>query len=189
MQPHMIVVLRPAKQLEEFHRARRPSGDITRELLQHRRRPLATTVAERIGDARALADDTSGIDREQTTHPHQIADVRHYPFVAGLDEPVLVQTGDILLDNCCLLGYNRDHRLQWLPLLRITYAIDRRQQVVEVVGGYTHCSSSVKRMPSGLTVNSCAALTSLSVQVAIEEPRRWRSVPPSGVMGIVESAM
>ena len=36
---------------------------------------------------------------------HQVADVGHHPVVAGLDEPVVVEPGDVLLEDVDLLPH------------------------------------------------------------------------------------
>jgi hypothetical protein len=53
---YVVDVLRPAEELEELDRLRRPAGDVVGELLDHRRRALAPPVGDRVGDEPALGD-------------------------------------------------------------------------------------------------------------------------------------
>ena len=88
----MVHVLRRRQPREELDRARRPAGGVARELLQHDRGALAAAVGDRVGHIRARAD-PGRLDRPDRAHAEQVADIGHDPFVAGLDEPVVVEAG------------------------------------------------------------------------------------------------
>ena len=63
----------------------------------------------------------------------QVADVGHHPVLAGLDEPVLVELGDVVFDDVHLLGDHLQQGAQRIALLGVAQAVDGRQQVVEAV--------------------------------------------------------
>ena len=69
----------------------------------------------------------------------QVADVRHDPLLAGLDEPVVVEALDVGLEDPQLLLDDRQQRAQLLAALaRVARAVDGGQQPVEVVASGAH---------------------------------------------------
>ena len=63
----------------------------------------------------------------------EVADVGHRPVLAGLDKPVLVELGDVLLDDVYLLADDPQQRLERLTLLRVALAVDGREEFVQAV--------------------------------------------------------
>ena len=57
---------------------------------------------------------------------NQVADVRYHPILAGFNEPVLVQLGNVSFDDHYLPGNDTQQCLQYEVLFCITLAIDRR---------------------------------------------------------------
>ena len=64
----------------------------------------------------------------------QAADVGDHPVGAGLDEPVLVERGDVLLDDVHLLGDDAQEGLQRIALIGVAEPIDDGNQLVEAIG-------------------------------------------------------
>ena len=122
VEAHMVGVLRPAEPREIFHRMRRPARRVARHRLEHRHGALAAAVLQRVGDVGAGAVAAVGAERLQAAHADQIADIRHHPFVAGLDEQVLVHLRDIRFEHRTLFRQDRDHRLELVALLRVAQA-------------------------------------------------------------------
>ena len=95
--------------------------------------PLRAPVRDRVGDEAALAE-RRALDRQQPAHAEQVADVRHDPLLAGLDEPVVVEPLDVGLEDAQLLLDDRQQRAQLVAaLVRVAVAVDRGQQPVQVV--------------------------------------------------------
>ena len=135
--PDMVHPLGGGDHQEIFDHARRPAGDVARELLQHRGGSQAPPEADGVGDLGPGAGDARG-RAVQRPIADQAADVGRCPVGAGLDELVVVELLDVLLDDGRLLG---DHAQQ-LPkreaLLGVADAVDGRQQGVEALGGHPH---------------------------------------------------
>ena len=152
----MVHVLRGREALEELDRARRPAGDVARQLLEHDRGALAAPVGERVRHVGARAD-ASRRHRPDRPHAEQIADVRHDPFVAGLDEPVVVEDRDVLLDALELALDHAEQRAQRLALIGVAQAVDRREELVEALGHQeAHGAISSTTTPAGLISSSSA---------------------------------
>ncbi len=147
LRPEVLEVLRPAEQLEELDRVNGPAGDVPRELLEHRQRPLAAAVVDRLGDVgpradldrrpqvgpdqiredrcrRVLVADAPGVVQEVVRH--EIADVRDDPAPARLDEQVVPQTCDVALDDVDLARHDPEQRAQRETLVGVLLAMDRR---------------------------------------------------------------
>ena len=90
------------EQLEVLDGPRAPAGHVARELLEHRDGALGAPVRDRVGHEAALAERRT-LDRQQPAHAEQVADVRHDPLLAGLDEPVVVEPLDVGLEQVELL--------------------------------------------------------------------------------------
>ncbi len=135
-EPRVVEVLGRRQPLEELDGARGPAGHVARQLLQHRGGPLAPPVAEGVGNDRALAQRPQPVrDRQQPADIEEVAEVGDDPLVAGLDEPVVVEPGDVVLDQPQLVLDHGQQRPQRLPLCRVALAVDRGEQVVEAFGG------------------------------------------------------
>ncbi len=106
-----------------------------------------------MSDERAGAESSPG-DRLQAADTEQIADIRRYPFLARLDEPVLVEPFDIGVQGVELIFEDRHQRAERLALSAVTDAIHGGQQVVEAAGRRAHDCISVKVIPAGLTIRS-----------------------------------
>ena len=154
----MIEVLHPAEPAVELHRARRPAGRVAGQVFQQRQRALAPARVDRVGHvgARRQHAAEAGVAAPvlaqrgrlgQQAVTEQVADIRHHPVVAGLDEPVVVQPGDVLFEHIGLAGQHAQEVAQRPALLRIAHAIDHRQQVVQPIRAHSHgmasCSSKV----------------------------------------------
>src|ERR1022692_1455356 len=122
----MVQILSGCKELKKLNYPRRPTGDIERQLLQHRCSSLATTVVERVGNVGALGirPRASGVKRP---HTKQITNVRDHPLLAGLDEPVLIQAGDVRFEHVILVLNQSQQGAKWLSLSRITQTVEGGQ--------------------------------------------------------------
>ena len=160
--PQMVDVLGPAEQGVELHRPRRPAGDVVRQLLEQRKRALAPAKAERVRHLAPRNQDAveasplcrTGFQRGIARLLHraiadQVADVRHDPVFAGLDEPVLVELRDIVLDDIHLLADDPQQRAQRIVVLRIAHAVHDGQQFVQAVEGAAHDLISCRISVSG----------------------------------------
>ena len=122
---HVVHVLRRRQALEELDRARRPAGDVARQLLQHHRRALAAAVCDGVGDEGARAD-AGRRHRPDRPYAQQVAQVGHDPLVAGLDEPVVVEAADVGFDAFQLGLDDAQQRAQRLALVGVAQAVYRR---------------------------------------------------------------
>ena len=144
----VVQLLRAIEQLEELDRARRPAGDIARQVFEQRERAFATTVADEIGDfparhqhpVQCASIGTQRLRRRarrrRRTEAEQIGDIRHRPVVGGLDEPVVVQMRDIVFDHIHLFGDRAQQRLQRIAVFGVADAVDRRQIAVQAVDAW-----------------------------------------------------
>ena len=165
----MIEMLHPAEPAVELHRARRPAGGIAGQVFQQRQRALAPTRVDRVGDVgarRQHAAETAiaaavlaqrGRLRQQGV-TEQVADVRHHPVVAGLDEGVVVQPRDVLLQHVGLARQHTQEVAQRIALLRIAHAVDHRQQVVQAIRLRAHGAPSSSLRGHGIA--SCSSKVS-----------------------------
>ena len=123
----MVEVLVPDKQLEHRDRVALPARDVAREAAEHRQRALAPAPVDRVGDVGAAADAGHLVDRRVRD---EVADVRHDPFGARLDEEVVPQPVEVGAEQVDLL---RDE-LQAAPPARRSArrrGSGRRRQQVE----------------------------------------------------------
>ena len=134
LRAQVVEVLRGGEQLEELDHSRRPGADVARQLFQDRGRALAAPVGDGVRDVGAVADG-AGADREERPCREQIADVGHDPIGTGLDEPVLEEVFDVLLDIEYLVLDRAEQGAQGVALVRVPYAVDGGQQVVEAFPG------------------------------------------------------
>ena len=126
----MVDVLRGGRSLEELHRLASPAGDVARQLLEHGRRTLAPAVRQGVGDVASLAEGGLGASGHagQRAHAEQVGDVGHDPFVAGLDEPVVVQPADVVLDQLHFAVHQVQQRTQRVALGRVAQPVHRREK-------------------------------------------------------------
>src|SRR5678815_1478233 len=137
----VVDVLRPAEQLEELDRARGPAADLAGELLEQRERALAPARRDQVGDLAARDQDATdcaargrrwaGLGDRPVAD--QIADVRNDPVIGGLDEPVLVELGDVVLDDIDLLGDDLEQGLERIAAVCVPDANDRRQERIQAI--------------------------------------------------------
>ena len=167
--PHLQLIdcLGYAECLVKLNRARRPSCHISRQFFEQRECAAAAAGRDRVRDF--ATRDENFVERAALRSPHisrltglvhelkteQIADIRHDPVVARLDEPVVVKLGDVVLDHVDLLGDDAQQGAQRLPAFRIALPINCRQQIVEAVGIFHFCAS-VKTRVSGSAGESTA---------------------------------
>ncbi len=126
----MIDVLRACRSLEELHSLASPTGDIARQLLEHGRRAFAPAVRQGVGDVASLAEGGLGARRHAGERPHakQVGNVGHDPFVAGLDEPVVVQLPDVVLDQLHFAVHQVEQRTQRVALGRVAQPMHCRKK-------------------------------------------------------------
>src|SRR5262249_37433437 len=171
----MVQVLSGVDKLEELYYSSGPIGDIASHLLQHGCRPFAAAVAERVSDEGAGAEGPSA-DRLQPTDAQEVADIRRHPFLARLDEPVLIKPGDVGVQSA-KFGFEDGHEgAQRFALFAVTDTVDRGEQVVETAGRGTHGCISVKMIPAGLAIRSCAGrMLPPSLRAGKAQRMDWRS--------------
>jgi hypothetical protein len=126
----MIHVLRACGSLEELHGLASPAGDIARQLLEDGRRTLAPAVRQGVGNVTPLAEGRLGARGHawERAHAKQVGNVGHDPFVAGLDEPVVVQLADVVLDQLHFAVHQVQQRTQRIALGRVAQPVHRRKK-------------------------------------------------------------
>ena len=132
----VVHVLRRDQHLEELDRARVPAGDVAGQLLQHHGGALAAPERDRVRHLGARAADPR---RDAVEHlvADEVADVRHHPGGARLDELIVVQLIEILLQHTHLLGQHgqqarerpRQRRLLQRRVLRLLRGQQRQAGV------------------------------------------------------------
>src|SRR2546423_1410394 len=60
----------------------------------------------------------------------EIGDIRNHPVVAGFDEPVVVESRDVIFDHAYLLGDHLQQRMQRLAAIEIAHPVDDWQEVI-----------------------------------------------------------
>src|SRR2546421_3934684 len=150
-------VLRRRKQLKKLDDVCIPARRIARELFEHGGRTLASPVGERVRDLCAVAETSIG-PSEECARADQIADVRHSPLGAGLDELIVVELRQVFFQHADLFGDDREQRLERFASFRVARAIDGRQQRVEFLYVEAHASTS-SLSGLGSSVSSSAAKT------------------------------
>lgn len=166
--PELVDWLRHAEQLIKLDRARRPAGHVVREHFEQRERPFTPSRCDRVRD---LAPGNQYlVERAAFGGAHiawfagfvhklvadQVADVRHHPIFAGLNEPILVKLRDVVLDHVHLLADHAQQRAQRIALVRVARAINNGQQVVKAVGIF-HRGTSVSTRVCGTSRESVAS--------------------------------
>ena len=158
--PRMQVVemLHPAEPAVELHRACRPARRVAGQVFQQRQRALAPARVDRVGHVGARRQHAAEAGVAATVHAQrgrfrqqrvaeQVADIRHHPVVAGLDEGVVVQPRDVLLQHVGLARQHAQEVAQRPAQLRVAHAVHHRHQLVQAIGvgahGAASCSSSV----------------------------------------------
>src|SRR5262245_13742519 len=141
----MVHVLRRREAFEELHHTGLPSGDVERELLEHRRGAFAAQVGDRVGDLGPRRGDPRGLIVERPVSD-EITDVGDHPIGGRLRELVVIELIETLLDDAEL----RLHDVEQLPQLAgVADPVHPWQQVIEL----GHGISSIKR---SLSSNSSA---------------------------------
>src|SRR5262245_4672571 len=151
----MIHKLRPAQQVEKFHRERVPAGDIPCQLLKDESRSLPPAITRRIRHFRTRGELVRA-DRMQRAIADQVADVGEHPRRAGFDEQVVVKLVEIFLENPNLFGDEIKQLPKRFALFRVTDAMDCREQIVELVRIVAHNITS-SSIGAGSRVSSSAA--------------------------------
>ena len=127
-------VPRAAQSPEELDELGIPAGDVEGDLLEDGQRPLAPPVVDRLGHVQPLA---ASVEVGHQVGRQQVADVRDDPVVAGLDRLVFPHPVDAAPQRRGL-GADPVHQLAQrsigIELVRVERAIDRRQQVPQLVG-------------------------------------------------------
>ena len=154
--PRAIYVLRRHHQRLILDGVRRPARDILGQRGQRRQRSFSSSIPERVGRKRAR------IHCVTQPRPDDIAQIRHRPLVAGLDEPVVIQSGNVRLYKRQLFFEQRQQRSQRLPLLRIAQTINHRQSGIESLTERSHrCNLAHDNTPT---------LSSSSTRIRISAP-------------------
>ena len=159
LEAQVVEVLGPAEQFEELDGVGVPPGDVPGQLLQHRHGALAAPVVDRLGDV----DPGLGSGVVQQVVGDQVTEVGHDPCLAGLDEEVVPEPVDVLAQDLGLLADHPQQRLQRPALLGVLEPVQRREQLVEPVGGDRRHDSSPP-----LTVTSASAGSSSDASSAGE---------------------
>jgi hypothetical protein len=157
----MIEMLGPTQQRVELHRACRPAGGVASQELQQRERSLAPPIAQRVRHLAARHQDPvaqPALERRDVTRlaavvhgliPDQVGQVGNDPIVAGLDEPVVVGTPEVVFDHAGLLVDHSQQRAQRKALVGVPHPIDDRQQLIEAIGCAIHDLISCRIRVSG----------------------------------------
>jgi hypothetical protein len=142
VEPEVVKRLVEGQQREELDRPRRPAGEVGRELFEQGQGALAAPGRDGVGDVAAReAQLTVGhaVSRKPDARAggrlkaEEVGQIGNYPWLAGLDEPVVVETIDVPLDDRDLLRDHLQQRPQRLVALGVAQPVDSRQQVVEPV--------------------------------------------------------
>ncbi len=130
--PHVVEVLGGGQTREEFHRRRRPAGGVPRQLLQHGDGALAPSVAQGVGHPRPQAE---AFDGGQRADAQKVGQVGHGPGLAGLDEAVVVEAGNLVVHHLGFAGEDGEERLKGTAGLGIAEAQDAGEEGGELGGG------------------------------------------------------
>ncbi len=143
--PLVVQVLGPAEQGEELHGPRRPPGHVGGEELEQRQRALAAAEGQRVRDVAPRHEHPAappggfggrvvGARVADCPVADEVAEVGHHPVVAGLDEPVVVEPGDVLLHHVRpARSTTRSRSRNGSPCVLVAHPVHGRQQVVEAV--------------------------------------------------------
>src|SRR5215212_8773259 len=160
---HVVHVLRGGEHPEELDGVGGPAGYVSGQPLQNGHRAFAPAVRYGIRHLRAAARRT--VQLVQPAHAHKVADVGHHPLRARLDEQVIVELREVLLDHGRFPGYDREQRPEGeVPAeavstaLRVSYAVDRGQEIVELPVPEAHPVAS-RLNSSGSSLSSSAGST------------------------------
>jgi hypothetical protein len=133
----MIDVLRPAEERVRLDGAGGKSGDVVRQLLEQRERAAAAQIADVVRHRAARREGARASVRLHDLVSDEIADVRHDPLLARLDEPVFVELRDVALDEIHLLGDRAQQIAQRVALLLVALPVDDGEEIEETVDGAT----------------------------------------------------
>ena len=139
--PYVIHVLATREQLEVLDGARRPAGGVARHLLEDRRGALPTSVGDRVrhlGARRETGDRRAG----QSSQPDELGKVRQHPGRRGLDEQVVVELVDPVGGDREFVGEDLEILSQHLAACDVALAVQRGQELVELVDRDAHQSTS-----------------------------------------------
>ena len=161
----MVKVLGCGQPQKIFHRSCVPSGNIVRELLEHGGRPLAATVRDCVCDLGTTAPQCP-LHAVQPATPNEVADIRHRPLRAGLDEEIVVKLIDVFLDRAELLGNDGEKLLEHLVLRRVPHPVDCREQRIKGFRIVTHGNYAL----AGITVRESGRASSRSSSAPRSSP-------------------
>src|SRR5829696_4981683 len=137
---HVVHVLRGGEHPEELDGVGGPAGYVSGQPLQNGHRAFAPAVRYGIRHLGAAARRT--VQLMQPAHTHEVSDVGHHPLRARLDEQIIVELREVFFDHCHFPGYYREQRaevdvpVEAVPTaLRVSYAVDRGQEIVSLPSG------------------------------------------------------
>src|SRR5260370_4076194 len=156
-----VNILRPAEQPVELDCSCRPTCYVSGEIFQQRQGALAPAMEDRVGDIAAWNEDfitQPFLDSEHVAWfyglvdslvTNQIANIGNHPVLASFDEPVLVELGNIILNDIYLLGDDPQQCLERPTLFRVTLAVDSWQELIQTIRIFIHRGNSVIMSVSG----------------------------------------
>ena len=160
----VIDVLCETQQSVELERSPRPARNGSGQVLKNGYRALAPAEPHRVRDLAPRNQNSFPRQRprllyrarfsnvEQRRESHQIADVGNHPVLAGFHKPVLVELGNVSVHDVDLLGNHLQQGAQRIAAIRITQAVDRREQFVKSIRVWAaHVVISVKIRVSGIS--------------------------------------
>ena len=162
----MIDGLRHPQQPVALYSAAGPAGRLGGELVEQGECPLATAVADGVGQFAPRHEEPvtqcpfgscDGSRLPSLVHgpvTDQVGDVRNDPVLARLDEPVFVELLDIVLDDVGLLGDDPKQAAERLARLGVADTDIGRQQIVEAVEVAAHDCTSRRMSVSGTSGSS-----------------------------------
>ncbi len=109
-----------------------PAGEVGGQTLEHAERAGAAPVVDGVGDVDAPA---ALVERRHHPGAEQVADVRHRPVVAEVDELVVPEAVAAPPHDRRLLGEDRDQPAQHATALvqPVGVAVDRRDQLPQLL--------------------------------------------------------
>ena len=135
-----------------------PLGGVGRETLDGGERSLGPPVTDGVGDLAAAAGRVEGIKRAGCRRPDggaegdvdQVGEVGDEPVLAGLDEPVGVELGDVRLERGDLIADHAEQGLQRAADLGVAELVEGGQEAEGVVG---HQRTTCWRMRVSVTAS------------------------------------
>jgi len=85
----------------------------------------------------------------QLLEADEVAYVGNYPILAGFDEPVFVELGDIGVEDIGLLGDDAEQSLKLPSLVDVAAAVDGGQELIETIRRGAHWVISLRMRESG----------------------------------------